>query len=156
MNHCICVFCASSNGIAERYFELAKELGEEMARRGHRLVYGGGQNGLMGTVARAVQAGGGHVLGVIPEAGLGRAGVPGSKRDDLHLTCGTGRPPWSYVRMPSSRFRWHWNPGGAAGDHHPPESRLPPEADNALDGRGLLRPLLQMLEKTVASFAALA
>lgn len=62
----ICVFCASSDHIAPRYFEEAHELGKEMARRGHQLVYGGGQVGLMGAVARAVHASGGRVIGVIP------------------------------------------------------------------------------------------
>lgn len=66
MNYSICVFCASSEHIADHYFAQARELGDEMARRKHRLVYGGGQLGLMGAVARAVQASGGHVLGVIP------------------------------------------------------------------------------------------
>lgn len=66
MSYSICVFCASSDRIAERYFDQATELGEEMARRGHRLVYGGGQVGLMGAVARAVRAGGGTVVGVTP------------------------------------------------------------------------------------------
>lgn len=66
MSYSICVFCASSDHIAPRYFEQARELGEEMARRGHQLVYGGGQVGLMGTVARAVHSTGGRVVGVIP------------------------------------------------------------------------------------------
>ena len=66
MSYSICVFCASSDNIAPRYFKEAQELGEEMARRGHQLVYGGGQVGLMGTVARAVHSNGGRVLGVIP------------------------------------------------------------------------------------------
>ncbi len=66
MSYSICVFCASSDHIAPRYFEEAKALGEEMARRGHQLVYGGGQVGLMGTVARAVHSSGGRVVGVIP------------------------------------------------------------------------------------------
>ncbi|MGE5619995.1 MAG: TIGR00730 family Rossman fold protein [Sphingomonadaceae bacterium] len=62
----ICVFCASSEQIASRYFEQARELGQEMARRGHQLVYGGGRLGLMGAVARAVHDAGGRVIGVIP------------------------------------------------------------------------------------------
>ncbi len=66
MKHSICVFCASSDHIAPRYFEQARELGEEMARRGHQLVYGGGQVGLMGAIARAVHSAGGRVIGVIP------------------------------------------------------------------------------------------
>lgn len=63
----ICVFCASSDRIAAPYFVQAQRLGEEMARRGHRLIYGGGQVGLMGTVARSIHNSGGTVLGVIPK-----------------------------------------------------------------------------------------
>jgi uncharacterized protein (TIGR00730 family) len=48
--------------------DAARELGEGIAQRGHRLVYGGGKVGLMGEVALAVLAHGGHVTGVIPEA----------------------------------------------------------------------------------------
>jgi uncharacterized protein (TIGR00730 family) len=64
----ICVFCASSDAVDEHYFEEARDLGREMARRGHQLVYGGGRIGAMGAVARAVKQGGGRVVGVIPHA----------------------------------------------------------------------------------------
>jgi uncharacterized protein (TIGR00730 family) len=64
----ICVYCSASERVAEHYFVAARQLGEAMAGRGHRLVYGGGGLGLMGALARAVRAGGSHVLGVIPEA----------------------------------------------------------------------------------------
>jgi uncharacterized protein (TIGR00730 family) len=47
---------------------LARTLGEEMARRGIALVYGGGRRGLMGVVADAVLGGGGEAYGVIPQA----------------------------------------------------------------------------------------
>jgi uncharacterized protein (TIGR00730 family) len=68
MSLSICVYCASSNRVPQHYLDAARELGEGIARRGHRLVYGGGKVGLMGEVARAVQTQGGHVTGVIPEA----------------------------------------------------------------------------------------
>src|SRR4029453_13743319 len=45
----------------------ARALGRELAVRGHRLVYGGGNVGLMGEVARSVHANGGTVVGVIPQ-----------------------------------------------------------------------------------------
>lgn len=64
----ICVFCASSKGLPAEHHDAARRLGELIAGRGHRLVYGGGNAGLMGEVARAVSAGGGQVYGVIPEA----------------------------------------------------------------------------------------
>jgi uncharacterized protein (TIGR00730 family) len=62
------VFCASAGGLPEPYHQAARRLGAEIARRGHRLVYGGGNVGLMGEVARAVHAGGGTVVGVIPRS----------------------------------------------------------------------------------------
>jgi uncharacterized protein (TIGR00730 family) len=62
----ICVYCGSSSGKYPEYAEQARAFGAEMARRGIALVYGGGKVGLMGTVADAVLAGGGKVIGVIP------------------------------------------------------------------------------------------
>ncbi|CAK9089600.1 Probable cytokinin riboside 5'-monophosphate phosphoribohydrolase LOGL2 (Protein LONELY GUY-like 2) [Durusdinium trenchii] len=48
--------------------EGAQRLGEVMAKRGLVLVYGGGDVGLMGQLARAHDAAGGKVIGVIPQA----------------------------------------------------------------------------------------
>jgi len=64
----ICVFCASSTAIPDRYVELAAEVGAEIARRGHSLVTGGGSVSAMGAVARAARAGGASTVGVIPHA----------------------------------------------------------------------------------------
>lgn len=64
----ICVFCASSTRIPTSYVALAAEVGTELARRGHRLVSGGGDLSMMGAVARAARAGGAYTTGVIPEA----------------------------------------------------------------------------------------
>jgi uncharacterized protein (TIGR00730 family) len=63
----ICVYCGSAFGHSPRFAEIAAELGQEMARRGIRLVYGGGRVGLMGKVADAVMATGGQVIGIIPQ-----------------------------------------------------------------------------------------
>ncbi|MFC4761559.1 LOG family protein [Dyella koreensis] len=62
----LCVYCGSSPGGHPEYAEQARAFGTEMARRGITLIYGGGKVGLMGTVADAVLAGGGKVVGVIP------------------------------------------------------------------------------------------
>ena len=62
----ICVYCGSSSGNHPEYTQMANAFGAEMAQRGIALVYGGGKVGLMGTVADAVLAGGGRVIGVIP------------------------------------------------------------------------------------------
>ncbi len=64
----VCVFCASSERIDARYVDLGGAVGAELARRGHRLVSGGGSISAMGSLARAARAGGAHTVGVIPEA----------------------------------------------------------------------------------------
>lgn len=62
----IVVYCGSNLGENRAYYESAQETGTAIARRGSRLVYGGGRVGLMGTVADAALAAGGEVIGVIP------------------------------------------------------------------------------------------
>lgn len=64
----LCVYCGSRSGRADAYREAAVAVGRELARRDVGLVYGGGGVGLMNALARAVLAGGGEVIGVIPEA----------------------------------------------------------------------------------------
>jgi uncharacterized protein (TIGR00730 family) len=64
----VCVFCGSSAGKPGVYAEGARRLGEALAGRGLGLVYGGGHIGLMGVLADAVLAGGGEVIGVIPQS----------------------------------------------------------------------------------------
>ena len=76
----ICVFCGSNSGGRPEYPAAAKVMGDEIARRGMELVYGGGNVGLMGIVADAVLAGGGNVIGVIPQGlvarEVGHRGLP--------------------------------------------------------------------------------
>jgi cytokinin riboside 5'-monophosphate phosphoribohydrolase len=67
MTKLLCVYCASSDRLAPKYYAAATELGRELVARGWGLVYGGGKTGAMGAVARAVKQGGGRVVGVIPE-----------------------------------------------------------------------------------------
>jgi uncharacterized protein (TIGR00730 family) len=63
----LCVFCGSSNGQDPRFSQRASEFGAFLAQSGIRVVYGGGHVGLMGTLADAALAGGGEVVGVIPQ-----------------------------------------------------------------------------------------
>ena len=63
----LCVYCASSDRLDPKYTEAASAVGHEMVQRGWGLVYGGGNVGLMGTLARSVKKSGGRVIGVIPE-----------------------------------------------------------------------------------------
>ena len=62
----ICVFSGSSLGIHPAYARDAEALGTELARRNIRLVYGGGNVGLMGACATACVRGGGEVEGFLP------------------------------------------------------------------------------------------
>ena len=75
----VTVFCGSSDSVDRKYFAAAEELGAKLARRGWRLIYGGGGVGLMGSLARAVLAHGGEVTGIIPKAllelGVGDTGL---------------------------------------------------------------------------------
>ncbi|WP_433127092.1 TIGR00730 family Rossman fold protein [Micromonospora sp. CA-240977] len=64
----ICVFCASSRTLDQRWLDLATETGAELARRGHTLVSGGGCVGMMGAVADGARSAGGRTLGVIPQS----------------------------------------------------------------------------------------
>ncbi|MBI1362856.1 MAG: TIGR00730 family Rossman fold protein [Proteobacteria bacterium] len=70
----ICVFCGARTSNRPEFVELAKELGRELAARNIGLVYGGGNWGLMGTVADAALAAGGEVVGIIPEFLMGKEG----------------------------------------------------------------------------------
>lgn len=84
----ICVFCGSSTGVNPAHMTLAAALGEEIARRGHSLVYGGGGLGLMGAAARAARNGGAKVTGIIPHFlnAIERT-IPGIEHefvDDMH------------------------------------------------------------------------
>jgi uncharacterized protein (TIGR00730 family) len=68
----VCVFCGSSAGNAPEFRAAADDLAREMAARGIGLVFGGGCVGLMGHLAEAVLAAGGHAIGVIPDALVAR------------------------------------------------------------------------------------
>jgi uncharacterized protein (TIGR00730 family) len=63
----ICVYCGSASGSNPEHRQAAEDLGRSMAEAGIGLVYGGGNAGLMGTIARSVLAHGGHVTGIIPD-----------------------------------------------------------------------------------------
>lgn len=63
----LCVYCGASNHVEPIYLDAARTLGQQMAERGIRLVFGGGQVGLMGAVADSVLEGGGEAIGVFPD-----------------------------------------------------------------------------------------
>jgi len=62
----ICVFGASSDRLDACYLQAAEELGRLLAAGGHRLIFGGGNDGLMGACARGAASTGGGIIGVAP------------------------------------------------------------------------------------------
>lgn len=63
----LCVYCSSSLHLESEYYQTAEEVGRAMVKHGWGLIYGGGNAGLMGSLARGVKNAGGIVVGVIPE-----------------------------------------------------------------------------------------
>lgn len=80
----LCVYCGSRNGGDPRFAGVATQVGTWIGAHGGQLVYGGGNNGLMGVMADATLAAGGRVVGVIPHAMVEREWA---KRDctELHV-----------------------------------------------------------------------
>lgn len=68
----LCVFCGAHAGRDPAHADAARALGAHLGATGRALVFGGGRVGLMGVVADATLAAGGHAIGVIPEALLAR------------------------------------------------------------------------------------
>lgn len=62
----ICVFGAASNDIGERFLSPGETLGRKLAERGHSLIFGGGNTGMMGAAARGMHEHGGRIIGVAP------------------------------------------------------------------------------------------
>ena len=65
--HSLCVFCGANPGVKPEFAAAAAALGQLLGERRVRLVYGGGNVGLMGVLADAALAAGGEVIGVIPQ-----------------------------------------------------------------------------------------
>lgn len=80
----LAVFCGANRGTAPRYANLARALGEALARRGIGLVYGGGNVGLMGVLADGALSLGGRVIGVIPRL-LAEAELAHKGATELHV-----------------------------------------------------------------------
>lgn len=63
----VLLFCGSSKGNDQQIVDMAYALGKYMAENKYRLIYGGGNVGLMGIIANSVMQHGGEVIGIIPE-----------------------------------------------------------------------------------------
>lgn len=68
----VCIFCGSSSGNDPRYAEAARAIAQLLAQKGCRIVFGGGNVGLMAVVADAALGAGGQVVGVAPKLLLER------------------------------------------------------------------------------------
>jgi uncharacterized protein (TIGR00730 family) len=80
----LAVYCGSATPEDPGYLALAREVGEELTRRGIGVIYGGGKLGLMGALADGALAAGGEVIGVIPE-GMVRAEVANLACSELRV-----------------------------------------------------------------------
>lgn len=147
----ICVFCGAQQGTRAAYAEAARRTGEAIARRGWRLVYGGGGIGMMGVVADAALAAGGEVVGVIPEK-LMRKEIAHQGVTEMHVTTSMHERKATmaelsdaFVALPGGLGTleelfetWTW---GQIGYHDKPLGLL--EVDGYFDG------LLQWLQRAV-------
>lgn len=62
----ICVYGAASDEILDVYTDKGEELGKQIAKHKHNLIFGGGDGGMMGAVAKGVHENGGYITGVVP------------------------------------------------------------------------------------------
>ena len=83
----LAIYCGSATPVDPRFIELARQVGDTLARRGIGVVYGGGRLGLMGAVAGGALAAGGEVIGVIPQA-LEAAELANHACTQLHVVRG--------------------------------------------------------------------
>jgi uncharacterized protein (TIGR00730 family) len=81
----VAVYCASVYGAKPEYRAAAEDVGRKLAAQGLGLIYGGAKVGLMGAVADAALAAGGHVVGVIPHVLVDKE-VAHEGVTELHVT----------------------------------------------------------------------
>ena len=80
----LCVYCGSRMGDSPAYAQAAQAVGRWIGQHQGQLIYGGGNNGLMGVVAQATSQAGGRVVGVIPQALVDKE-VARRECDELHV-----------------------------------------------------------------------
>ena len=80
----LCVYCGSKPGKQAEFAHIAVQVGTWIGAHGGQLVYGGGENGLMGLVAKSTMQAGGRVVGIIPTA-LQTKEKPRIACDELHV-----------------------------------------------------------------------
>ena len=149
----LAVYCGSSMGSDPAFAETARALGEEMAKRGIGLVYGGGRLGLMGVVADSVLRSGGEAYGVIPQAlidlevahtGLTELHIVGTMHERkalmTDLTDAFVAIPGGIGTLDELFEAWSWN---ALGYHAKPFALL--------NVNGFWDPLVEMMERIAAA-----
>jgi uncharacterized protein (TIGR00730 family) len=80
----VAVYCGASSGGSPRFAEVARALGEGLARNGTGVVYGGASRGLMRALADAALEAGGEVIGVLPRS-LSHREIARQNLTELHL-----------------------------------------------------------------------
>ncbi len=78
----ICIFCSSSNKIDQIFFDAAKQIASFLTIEGTELVFGGGEIGLMGIIAKTFKNNNRKVISVIPKK-LNKKGVLFEKSDQI-------------------------------------------------------------------------
>ncbi|WP_375250584.1 TIGR00730 family Rossman fold protein [Sphingomonas sp.] len=94
----LAIYCGSATPADPFYIDLAREVGDTLARGGIGVVYGGGRLGLMGAVADAALAAGGEVIGVIPQA-LVDAEVAHRGLTELHVVPGMHQRKQAFTNL---------------------------------------------------------
>lgn len=79
------IFCSANDNIDPVYFEKTTELGHLLAEKGHSIVFGGSNKGLMECIAKAMHDKGGTTIGVIPR--LLEQGRRVSDHVDVNIAC---------------------------------------------------------------------
>lgn len=81
----ICIFCSANSNIAKTYFSATEELGRWMAEKGHTVVFGGCDLGLMECIGRTARENGARTIGVVPTKVEERGRT--SRHIDVHIPC---------------------------------------------------------------------
>lgn len=149
----IVVYCGSNLGQNKAYFDAAQQLGKEMAQQGYRLVYGGGNIGLMGTIASSVLEHGGEAIGVIPSFLKNLEGAH-QGLSELYETSNMTERKNKMIELADAFIAM---PGGLGTYEElfevlsQAQLKLHPHPVGILNVAGFFDPLIQMLQNTVTA-----
>lgn len=149
----IVVYCGSNLGQNKAYFDAAQQLGKEMALQGYRLVYGGGNIGLMGTIASSVLDHGGEAIGVIPSFLKNLEGAH-QGLSELYETSNMTERKNKMIELADAFIAM---PGGLGTYEElfevlsQAQLKLHPHPVGILNVAGFFDPLIQMLQNTVTA-----